>query len=279
MMAGLPKAVTSFLTSVLLLIALSLFVNADELQTGSVVLPPGGIQTTSSVLQPVFDLIEGNSLASSVDTQALETVIEQAVDLGMLTPEQAIAMLEQVSWTTLTDALALTDAASILLTVLNDLVAGTITDPLASLTRLLNELATPAGTLVAIGKAGAPDELLDEVSSLVAGGVPPGILVRITKEGLRNDVPLSLILSQMDAIAEMLAAGEDIPWGQIANDVTGTGEYTYQDAEQNENVDGNEAPEQETNAHADNNDSTEKTNRRDDNPGQGNGGKDKDKKP
>ena len=279
MMAGLPKAVTSFLTSVLLLIALSLFVNADELQTGSVVLPPGGIQTTSSVLQPVFDLIEGNSLASSVDTQALETVIAQAVDLGVLTPEQAIAMLEQVSWTSLTDALALTDAASILLTVLNDLVAGTITDPLASLTRLLNELATPAGTLIAIGKAGAPDELLDEVSSLVAGGVPPGILVRITKEGLRNDVPLSVILSQMDAIAEMLAAGEDIPWGQIANDVTGTGEYTYQDAEQNENVDGNEAPEQETNAHADNNDSTEKTNRRDDNPGQGNGGKDKDKKP
>ena len=282
MTAGLPKAAFVLLAPTMLVLLVSLFASADELQTGSVVLPPAEIQTSSNVLQPVYDLIDGNPLANPVDAQALKASIEEAVDLGLLTPEQAIAMLEQVSWTTLADAEAVTNAASILLTILDDLLAGVISDPLASLTRLLNELATPAGTLVAIGKAGAPEEILDEVSSLVAGGVPPGIVVRITKEGLRNGIPLEVIMSQMETIAEMLAAGEDIPWGQLANDVTEVGEYTYQDEEQNQNVDGNEVPEEEANTHADQDDAsdkkTDKTDRRDDNPGQGNEGKDKDKK-
>ncbi len=282
MIAGLPKAVLALLAPLVLVLSPSLFASADELQTGSVVLPPTVVQTSSSVLQPVIDLIDGNPLASPVDAQALKVSIEQAVDLDLLTPEGAGAMLDQVLWTTLPDAEAVTNAASILLTILDDLLAGAITDPLTALARLLNELATPAGTLVAIGNAGAPDEILDEVSSLVAGSVPPGILVRITKEGLRNGIPLEVIMSQLDTIAEMLVAGEDIPWGQLANDVTGVGEYTYQDEEQNQNVDGNEAPEEEANTHADQDDASDKkndnTDKRDDNPGQGNGGKDKDKK-
>jgi hypothetical protein len=278
MMAGLPKAVlalTALLTAVL---CVSLIGHADELQTDSVVLPPGDLQTSSSVLQPVYNLIDSNPLADPVDVGVLKASIEQAVNLGLLTVDQALLMLNQVEWGTLADADALTGVGAILLTVLDDLLAGAITDPLASLSQLLNELATPTGTLVAIGKAGAPDEILDEVSTLVAGGVPPGILVRITKDGLRSGVPLDVIMAQLDAIAEILAAGEDIPWGQLANDITGTGEYAYQDEEQNRNVDGNEAPEEEVNAHADNNDKAEKTNRKDNNLGQGNEGKDKDKK-
>lgn len=279
MIAGLPKAVFALAASLIVVLSLS-FVNcADELQTGSVVIPPSDIQTSSNVLQPVFDLIDSNSQADPVDVQALKASIEQAVDLGLLTVDQALSMLHQVAWGTLADVDALTNAGSILLTVLDDLISGAITDSLAGLTRLLNELATPAGTLVAIGKAGAPDEMLDEVSSLVAGGVPPGILVRITKEGLRNGVPLDVIMAQLGAIAEILAAGEEIPWGQLANDVTETGQYTYQDEEQNENIDGNDVPEVEVNAHADNNDKKDKTDKRDDTPGQGNGGrKDKEKK-
>ena len=65
------------------------------------------------------------------------------------------------------------------------------------------------------------------------------------------------ITAQLDAVIVAVAADED-SWGQIANDVTGDGEY--QDQEQNENIDGSEEPEVETNEHGDGDDSADNDN-------------------
>ena len=93
--------------------------------------------------------------------------------------------------------------------------------------------------------------------------MPPGILVRITKEGLRNGLTTEEITAWLDAVASATEEGsEDVSWGQLANDVTGEGEY--QDQERNENIDGNEEPEQEENEHGDGAD------KKVDNPGKGN---------
>ncbi len=257
MMAGLPKSASLLLISLGLAFSMSLLGMAQE------------IQIDTNVLQPVFDLIDAN--ANSTNQENLKETFENAVTLGVLTPEEALALLEMVQWGTLEESADLANASAAIQTILTDLISGALTDdPLAALTQLLNALATPAGTLNAIEKAGASEEVLDQVSGLVAGGVPPGILVRIIKEGLRNGLSMKEITAQLDALAAAVAESEDVSWGQIANDVTVKGENKHRDQEQNENIGGNEEPEQEKNEHGNGND------KKDDNPGKGNK-RDKDK--
>lgn len=257
MMAGLPKSASLLLISLGLAFSMSLFGMAQE------------IQVDSNLLQPVFDLIDAN--ANSTDQENLKETFENAVTLGVLTPEEALALLEIVQWETLEETDDLANASAAIQTILTDLISGALTDdPLAALTQLLNALATPAGTLATIGKAGASEGILHQVSSLVASGVPPGILVRITKQGLRDGLSTKEITAQLDALSAAMAESADVSWGQIANDVTGKGENKHQDREQNENIDGNEESEQEENEHGNGND------KKDDNPGKGNK-RDKDK--
>ena len=256
-MAGLPKAGFVLLLTLGLTMTLAIAGVAEDVQTGSVVLPPVDVQTPSNVLQPVFDLIDANLFADPVVQANLKSDFEGAVTLGVLTLEEALAMLELVQWETLVEVEALADATAAIQTILAGLTSGELTDdPLAELTQLLNVLATPAGTLVAIGKAGASEEILDQVSSIVASGVPPGILVRITKEALRDDLSVEEIAAQLDAVTVAVDEEGEGAWGRIANDVTGDGEY--QDQEQNENIDGNEEPEEEVNEHGDGTDNNGK---------------------
>jgi hypothetical protein len=265
-MAGLPKAF--FVLSIVLgtVAAVACVGFADGLQTDSVTLPPNDVQTSSNVLQPVLDRIESNLVADPTDVAALKILFESAVTSELLTVEQSLAMLELVEWTALADAETLANASAILETILSDLLSGVlIDDPVLALTRLLNVLATPSGTLTAIGKAGAPQEILDQVSSLAASGVPPGILVRITKEGLRTGLSMEEIAAQLDLLAETMSEGEDVAWGQIANEVTNQGENKHQDQEQNANIAGNEEPEEEANQHGNSQAS------KDSNPGKGQG--------
>lgn len=277
MMAGLPKSASLLLISLGVALSMSLLGMAQE------------IQTDSNVLQPVFDLIDANANANLTDQDSLKETFENAVTLGLLTPEEALAMLGLVQWGTLEEADALANASAAIQTILADLSSDTPPDdPLAALTQLLNVLATPAGTLNAIGKAGASEEVLDQVSGLVADGVPPGILVRIIKEGLRNGLSMEEIIAQLDALAAAMAESEDVSWGQIANDVTEKGESKHRDQEQNANIGGNEEPEQEKNEHGNGNGNRNEeqeqeenehgnnNGRKDDNPGKGQG-KDKDK--
>jgi hypothetical protein len=232
------------------------------------------------VLQPAFDVIDGNVNADSVDQTTLKAALQDAADLGLLTPEQALTMLELLQWSALTDPDALANAAATLETVLADLVAGTITDPVAALTNLLNQLATPPGTLNVIGRAGASDDILNQVSSLVAGGVPPGIVVRITKQGLRDGLSMDEISLQLDVLAAALADGDEIAWGQIANNAADAEPNTYQNQELNKNTGGSDEPEQEVNAQGNghtksestpaNNDEKKGNGKKDNNPGKGN---------
>jgi len=261
-MAGLPKAAVVSLLTFGIAMTFAFGSVADEIQTDSVVLPPvlppEDVQTDSNVLQPVFDLIAANPYADPIDQASLAASFEEAVTMGVLTPEEALAMLELVQWETLGDTADLSNVSAAIQTILGDLVFGTLLgDPLVELTQLLNVLATPEGTLTAISHAGASEEILDQVSSIVASGVPPGILVRITKEGIRDGLSMEEITAQLDAVIVAVAADED-SWGQIANDVTGDGEY--QDQEQNENIDGSEEPEVETNEHGDGDDSADNDN-------------------
>ena len=225
-MAGLPKAGFVLLLTLGIALTLAIAGVAEEIQTGSVVLPPIDVQTPSNVLQPVFDLIDANLFADPIDQANLKADFESAVTLGVLTPEEALAMLALVEWGTLGDVEALANMSAALQTVLADLISDPLSeiDPLAELTGLLNALATPAGTLVAIGKAGASEEILDQVSSIVASGVPPGILVRITKEALRDGLTMEEITAQLDALIAAVAADGEDSWGQIANDITDDGE-------------------------------------------------------
>jgi hypothetical protein len=272
-MAGLPKAVFVLIGMVGIVIALVIVGSADGIQTDSVVLPPAGdIQTDSNVLQPVFDLIDSSVSADPADVKALREDFEDAVTSGILTPEEALAMLDLVRWDTLDGTAALANAAAALQTALADLASDPLSedDPLDVLTQLLDALATPTGTLTAIGKAGASEEILDQVSSMVADGVPPGILVRITKQGLRDGLTMEEIAAQLDALSEAIGDDEG-SWGNVANDVTDTGENKYQDEEKNTNTDGNDEPEEEANTHGNSDSSSGK---KDDNPGKG---QDKDK--
>lgn len=266
-MAGLPKAVYVLLLTLGVALALSGATVADIIQTDSVVIPPVIIQTPSVVLQPAFDRIDANLAVDPADAEDLKIAFEAAVAADLFTVEQALAMLDAVQWETLADSDSLANAISAIQTILADLMADMLTDdPVTELVRLLNVLATPAGTLTAIGKAGASQEILDQVSSIAASGVPPGILVQITKKALRDGLSMEEIAAQLDALVAALAEEEDVSWGTLAHDITGEGEY--QDQEQNENIDGNEEPEEESNTHGSN------KSKEDDNPGQG---QDKDK--
>ncbi|MBE0635079.1 hypothetical protein IH601_03690 [Candidatus Bipolaricaulota bacterium] len=264
-MAGLPKVLFALFLTMGMFLTLAFVGAAQDVLIDPIDPLPVDVQTPSIVLQPVFDMIDANLIALPADQEILKTDFENAVTLGVLTPEQAVAMLELVQWTSLVDPEELTNAAAAIETILAELISGALTpedDPIAELTNLLNALATPAGTLTAIGKAGASDEVLDQVSSLVAGGVPPGILVQITKKGLRDGLSMDEILAQLDALAASIPEeGEPSAWGTLAHDITGEGEY--RDQEQNENVSGNEEPEEESNEHGASNGN------KDDNPGNG----------
>lgn len=112
---------------------------ADIIQPNSVVLPPvlppEDVQTDSNILQPVFDLIAANPYADPIDQASLETSFEEVVTMGVLTPEEALAMLELVQWETLGDAADLSNVSAAIQMILDDLVFGTLlNDPLTELT-------------------------------------------------------------------------------------------------------------------------------------------------
>jgi len=280
MIAGLPRSVRLGLVLMLSLFCLGALAFAQEdVQTPPLVIDPGtdpiDEQTPADVLQPVYDFIDLCAAAADADKDLLKTAFESAVTGGVLTVDQALGMLGVVGWDTLVDPEIVASALGILGSVLDDLLAGVLTDdPIAVLTLLWNESLTPAGTLNAIGKAGASDAVLAEVSSLVAGGVPPGILVRLTKEALRLGLTEEEILARIEQLGGF-ENPEEVSWGSLANEISGKGNSKHQEeeAEANANTEGNEDPEEERNSNSNGNGNG--NGKKDDNPGKG---KDKDKK-
>jgi len=267
MIAGLPESSSVMICTVLALGILSMVAVSQEVQTPPVVIDPGidpiNEQTPADVLQPIYDFVDLCVAAADADKVLLKTAFESVVSGGLLTVDQALGMLEIVGWDGFADPEMIASAIGVIGSVLDDLIAGVLLDdPIVALTLLWNQALTPAGTLNAIGNAGASDAVLAEVSSLVAGGVPPGILVRLTKEALRLGLTEEEILARIEQLGDVNP--EEVSWGNLANDISGKGENKHQEAEseQNINTEGNEAPEEENNANS--------NGKKDDNPGKGN---------
>ena len=246
-MAGLPKSAA--VVAILIIAGLSFLGLAQDVQTPSVVIDPtDDPQTSSSPLQPVYDLIAINPDVTAEQSASLVAAFEAAYDAGTLSPDQAVEMLALVGWETLTADGDLGSMLEALQTALAGLASGDITDdPLAALTDILNLASMPEGTLNALTKAGVADENLSEVAALVADGMPPGILVRVVKDALRDDPDadpgdISALLAALEAASE-----EEQGWGQAANEATGQGEFKHNEKEENKNSGKNEEPETEKN--------------------------------
>lgn len=256
MIAGLPKLRLLF---VVLLLSL-----ASSLAFGQ------EIQTPSSVLDDVIEIVWSSSVISSDQATAVSERILAAVEAGVVTPEEVLGMLQDpLGWSEISDPEQLAIAIEALDQVLLGLIEGDIAVGAGAdaLTDIWVDLATPDGVINAIERAAlralgedVPEGLIDEVSQLIAGGIPPGIVLRVTKDALRNgDDPLELL-------AALETASTDDSWGQAANAVTGQGQNKYQEEELEQNANENQtAPddpefEQEQNA-----------NDHGQNPGNGNG--------
>jgi hypothetical protein len=232
MIAGLPKSFAP--VALCFLVGFSLLASAQSIQTPSEGIDPiFDVQTSSTTIQPIYDAIALTSIATPEQIAALEAAFATAMDAGILTVDQGLEMLSLAQWSILEDESSLEATLSALLGVLNDLSSGVLFgDPLAALADALGDALTPAGILNALGKSGATDAVLDRVQDLVVEGIPPGILVRLTKEALRG----GLSEDEIGVIFDALSAGnEGDSWGQLANQVSDQGSYKHQDQEQNQN--------------------------------------------
>jgi hypothetical protein len=221
-----------------------------DLSGGSVIDPVGELEARLLALdrQPVFDAIGASSAATADQIQALLDAFTAAFDASTLTPEQALEMLGFVGWSSLETTEDIDLAMGLLTDTLSGLVAGAITDPLGALTDAYNAALTPDGIVNAIGRAGASDETISQVQALVAGGLPPGIAVRVTKEALRDGLTQAEIAELLAELAEEYASGASP--GQAANAATGQGSYRHQEQEEEQNSNQGDSgdPEEEKNA-------------------------------
>ena len=244
MIAGLPKL--HILLAAILLLGISLTSFAQE------------IQTPSSVLEEAIEIVWSNDAISPDQATTVADQILAAVEADVVTPEEVLSMLEdQLGWSGISDPDRLALAIEALDQVLVGLVEGDIASGQAAdaLTETWIDLATPDGVINAIEKAAiqalegdVPEGLMIEVGQLIADGVPPGIVLRVTKDALRNgEDPLEFL----DAL---VSAGEESSWGQAANAATGQGQNRHQEQELEENANQNQTSPDEPEAEQEQND-------------------------
>jgi len=197
------------------------------------------VQTGSYTLPGASAIILGST--SLTNQTGLLDLLETAGTGGFLTDDQAIAILNAAGIGSLGEGDSQTAAQvqNALVMTLTAVNAGTIDpegavtalnlamgqgDPLGALSAVLDEEASPAGVLTAIGNAALragyvqseSTALLDQVKIAIQEGVPPGIAVRVAKQALRSG------LSPQEQVARVAALLEDgdTPPGQAANAVT-----------------------------------------------------------
>jgi len=219
------------------------------------------IQTPSSVIPETLELISACAALDEEQKATLATQFEEAAVGEYLTDAQAVVLLNASGL----PALAEGDDPALLLDgltmILDALIAGLV-DPdsailsisvwadsggdLDALAGLLDEQASPPGILNAIGGALADggylqtdsDTVFAQVELLIEAGVPPGIVVRVSKDTIRDgDAPdTELLLEQLRVLGELIADGESP--GHAANEVTGNGKdrNRHQEEEQESNT-------------------------------------------
>ena len=138
------------------------------------------------------------------------------------------------------------------------------------------EPATPEGIRNAISNAavnysGDLDALLEQVEGLIFEGVPPGIVLRVVKDGLRSEEDVDLEAWLADLGTAILVDG--VSPGLAANAVTGKGQSKHQEQELNQNANQgqNEEPENENEQNKNNapGNGNARGNNKNDNKGQG----------
>lgn len=261
MTAGLPKFVIRlllFLACLTTLFTVTGLVFGQEDPTGTPTLEP-------PTLDDVVAAIEGSTLLSDEQKAGLIGGFSTAVNEAYLTIEEAFALLDIAKFDQLTNEDEADFATNALETVLAALNAGEVDFEGASVSLAeaiesgsedglddsLDELTTPPGILNAIGNAAAKvnyDDaalaaLFEQVEQLIFDGVPPGIVLRVTKDALRSGLDPTEIETQLDELGALIAGGASP--GNAANAVTGKGQNKHREQEQNQNTnqESNDEPE------------------------------------
>ncbi len=241
-MAGLPKRSSLSALVVLFLVLISWACVCQEVQT-----PSSGLDPV--ILQVIIDAVDLNPVATDEEKALLVDLFAAPVEDESLDVALVAEMLAAVGWETLDEGIG--DVIWLIEGTLAAYAEGLIDDPVAALLDGEETDLTPPGIVTAILNAGASAEIVLQVQALVSSGIPPGIVLRVTKAGLRNeDLDVADALA---ALAEMFANDPNISPGQAANAVTGNGSNQEQEQnqneeqEQNENQDENQNEEQEGN--------------------------------
>ncbi|MEW5826247.1 MAG: hypothetical protein AB1778_05390 [Candidatus Bipolaricaulota bacterium] len=235
MMAGLPKSGRWCAAVVLCVVSLSTF--AQTLDPW-LPLPEVEEQTSSVALQPLIDALGENPVATDAQLQSLLDAFASAIDGGWVTVDQGLAMLDLASWSTLLDALSVSTATDAMVSILSGRIDGTVLDPLLALADLLAAVVTPDGVRNAIERAGGSETLLAQVDTLVAAGLPPGVLVRLTQQTFHDGLEESDVVALFSDLSGVVDA---TAWGQIANDLLDQGNERQRDQEKNANANENGA--------------------------------------
>ena len=256
MIAGLPKARSLCLVLVVLLFSCGAVAWAQETQTPSLLpvdpVDPPIVQTPSVTLDGIMAAIDLNPTATVDQQNAMLDALGPAVEQGLLTEDQALEILSVIGWSSLEDPEKIDQAIGAVSDVSSQLLLGAvIDDPVAALADLWAEALTPDGIINSISKAAeragldgaTADPVLDEVERLIAAGFPPGIVLRVVKDAIRDGE------DPLEALAALEAAAEEGSYGQAANEATGNGQNTYQETEENTNQEPSDEPEAEDNNH------------------------------
>ena len=246
MTAELPKRTRQ----IVILLSLAMLCGLVAFGQDEPILPTG-----TDPLDGFIDRIETLTILSEDQKTALIDAAATVVDGVSFTAGDATALLDRLGLEQLGEGDDPQPLVGSLLTVFSEVGAEGGLDPLEALLRLDEliaalESATPEGIRNAISKAavnysGDLEALLAQVEGLILEGVPPGIVLRVVKDGLRSEEEVDLKAWLTDLGTAILIDG--VSPGLAANAVTGKGQNKHQEQENNQNAnqEKNDKPEKE----------------------------------
>jgi len=205
------------------------------------------LPTETNPLDGFIERIETLTVLSEDQKTALIDAAATIVDDVSFTADDATILLDRLGLDQLVEGEDPQPLVDSLLTVLSEIGAEGGLDPEEALLRL-NELiaaqyeleaATPEGIRNAISNAavnylGDLDALLALVEGLIFEGVPPGIVLRVVKDGLLSGEEIDLEAWLTDLGTAILVDG--LSPGLAANAITGKGHSKHQERELNQNA-------------------------------------------
>lgn len=242
------------------------------------------VPAETNPLDGFIERIETLTVLSEDQKTALIDAAATIVDDVSFTADDATVLLDQLGLDQLVEDEDPQPLVDSLLTVFSEVGAEDGLSPQEALLRLDEliaaqpelEPATPEGIRNAISNAavnysGDLAALLAQVEGLIFEGVPPGIVLRVVKDGLRSEEDVDLEAWLTDLGTAILVDG--VSPGLAANAVTGKGQSKHQEQELNQNANQgqNEEPENENEQNRNNSpgNGNARGNNKNDNKGQG----------